>query len=477
MKTDPQVSFGKTVVAIEPGSEWFKLVQVTRSRAALKVDKVILKRAAEAESLAGPDCLKALGVSELEGVPVIACLPRQMVNVRLFDLPSGDPQEIADMVDLQIARQTPYSRDEIVFDYRLFKSDKEGYTRVMLVIAQTSLVRQKLRFLEDAGFSVGLVTVATDGWLAALQSKAITLPASAQGAVGFLDMDSAAGDFVILDKGVPLFSRTLSLNTDQLADAANIGKCAVEVERALETFRNETPASAVSALVVSGGAARFAVVVDGLKQALKLDVSVSGGLERQADEHLASMDHKGVSLAGVLGAATATGLQVNIMPESVQLRRSILMNVRQMTVAGILLLAIAGLVSLLVMARVHRQERYIAELKSLIAKTAPQVEELEVMSRKAAIVAGRLESRMIPARVLAELSSVVGDTTLLTSLELKEGSQLVCRGSTDTVADTVRLVNAMEASPLFRNVKSTKTVSGKDRTEFEISCEVEKRQP
>lgn len=477
MKTDPQVTFGKTVVAIEPGSEWFKLVQVTRSRAAIKVDKVILKRTAEAESLVGPDCLKALGVGELEGVPVIACLPRQMVNVRLFDLPSGDPQEIADMVDLQIARQTPYSRDEIVFDYRLFKSDKEGYTRVMLVIAQTSLVRQKLRFLEDAGFSVGLVTVATDGWLAALQSKAMTLPAAAQGAVGFLDMDSSAGDFVVLDKGVPLFSRTVSLNTDQLTDPANVGKCAVEVERALETFRNETPAPAVSALVVSGGAARFAVVVDGLKQALKLEVSVAGGIERQADEHLASMEHKGVSLAGVLGAATATGLQVNLMPESVQLRRSILMNARQLTVAGILLLAIAGLVSLLVMAKVHRKERYVAELKAVIAKTASQVGEIEDMSRKVAIVAERLQSRMIPARVLSELSSVIGDTTVLASLELKEGSQLVFRGSAETVADTVRLVNAMEASPLFRNVKSTKTVSGKDRTEFEISCEVEKRQP
>ncbi len=99
------------------------------------------------------------------------------------------------------------------------------------------------------------------------------------------------------------------------------------------------------------------------------------------------------------------------------------------------------------------------------------------MSRKVAIVAGRLESRMIPARVLAELCSVVGDTTLLTSLELTEGSQLVCRGSAETVADTVRLVNAMEASPLFRNVKSTRTVSVKDRTEFEISCDVEKRRP
>ena len=257
MKIDPQVAFGKTVVAIEPGNEWFKLVQVTRGRDGLKVDKVVLKRAEEVESLAGPDFLKAIGIPELAGAPVIACLSRQMVNVRLFDLPSGDPEEIADMVDLQIARQTPYSRDEIVFDYRLFKSEKEGYTQVMLVIVQTGLVRQKYRFLEDAGLQVGLVTVTTDGWMAGLQSKVISVPAMSSGAIAFFDVDSTVGDFAILNQGVPLFSRTIFLGSNQLDGNAGVDKCADDIGRALETFRNETPAISVTSLVLAGNGSRL----------------------------------------------------------------------------------------------------------------------------------------------------------------------------------------------------------------------------
>jgi Tfp pilus assembly PilM family ATPase len=479
MKIDPQISFGKTVVALEPGAEWFKLVKVTRGRDGVKVDRVILRRTEEVEPLAGPGFLKALGLQDLQGDPVIVCLPRQMVNVRLFDLPSGDQQEIADMVDLQIARQTPYSRDEIVFDYRLFRSDKEGYTRVMLVIVQTGVVRQKYRFLEESGLSVGLVTVTTDGWLAALQSGELTLPQSGSGAVAFLDCDSTSGDLVILNNGVPLFSRSMTIGSTQVvAGGGQLEKCVQEISRAFETFRNETPGVAVSLLVLSGGAAKLPALAAGLKSALGLDVTALVGMEKLTDDLLLPPESKGVSLAGVLGAAAnAKGLQLNLIPESVRMRKGVIAKALQLTLTGILLLAIFGMLSLFILSRTSRQEAYLAELTRMIKATAKTADETDGMRRKVAIVAERLGTKMIPAKVLVELYGVIGEGTAFTAIEISDGAKLVCRGNTETVADTVRLVNAMESSSLFQNVKSTRTVSGKDRTEFEITCELEKKRP
>lgn len=479
MKIDPQISFGKTVVAIEPGTEWFKLVKVTRSREGVKVERVILRRTEEVEPLAGPGFLKALGLQELKGVPVIVCLPRQMVNVRLFDLPSGDQQEIADMVDLQIARQTPYSRDEIVFDYRLFRSDKEGYTRVMLVIVQTGVVRQKYQFLEASGLSIGLVTVTTDGWLAALQSGELTLPKSDAGAVAVLDCDSASGDLVILNNGIPLFSRSMAVGYSQAtAGGGQLEKCVQEITRAFETFRNETPGVAVSLLVLSGGAAKLPALAAGLKSALGVDVAGVVGMEKLTDDLLVPPESKGTSLVGVLGAAAeAKGLQLNLIPESVRMRKGVIAKALQLTLTGILLLAVFGMLSLFVLSRTSRQEAYLAELTRMIKATEKTADETDAMRRKVAIVAERVGSKMIPAKVLVELYGIVGDGTAFTAIEISEGSKLVCRGNTETVADTVRLVNAMESSPLFQNVKSTRTVSGKDRTEFEVTCELEKKRP
>lgn len=478
MKIDPQLSFGKTVVAVEPGTEWFKLVQVSRGKDGPLVDKTILKRMSEVESHAGPDFLKIVGAPELAGTTVIVCLPRQLVNVRLFDLPSGDQQEIADMVDLQIARQTPYSRDEIVFDYRLFRSDKEGYTRVMLMIAQIGVVRQKCAFLEASGLSVGMITVTTDGWLAAIEEGRIPLATGGSDVVALLDGDSAAGDFIVLNRGTPLFSRTITSPAEAESEESIVKHYIAEVGRALETFRNETPAVQVKTLALAGSASRQGGLVNGLKSALVMDVSTVDGIEQLAREHLSVAENKSVSLVGVLGAASSPkNLQLNLMPESVQLRKSVMLRARQLTGMGVLVLAIVGLVSLLVMSRIQGQESYLKELQSMIRETTPTVDEVEGMRRKMVVVSDRIASKLVPAKALVELYNVAGDSIAFSSIEIVDASQLECKGTAETVADVVKLVNTMEASPRFKNVKNTRTSSGKERTEFEIACELEKKRP
>jgi hypothetical protein len=170
-------------------------------------------------------------------------------------------------------------------------------------------------------------------------------------------------------------------------------------------------------------------------------------------------------------------LQINLTPDSVRLRKAVLVKASQLTLMACLIMAICGLLSLFVISRLHRQQVYLDELGTMIEKTTPDAERIDAMRRKVVKVADRMSSSMIPARALAELFGLAPDTMAFTSIQITDAAQLVCRGSAETVADTVRLVNAMEASVLFRNVKSTRTVSGKDRTEFEIACDLERRRP
>lgn len=477
MKNDTKISLGRTVLAIEPGAEWFKMVELTRTHQEVKIGRVIVRRTSEIEPLLGPDFLKSLGAGELAKEPVVICLPRQSVNVRLFDLPSGDPQEIADMVDLQIARQTPYSRDEIVFDYRVFRSEKDGYTRVMLVIAQTGVVRQKYRFVEDAGLSVRLVTTTTDGWIAALQDGKLAISPRSAGATVFLEIDHGASDLVILNQGVPLFSRSLSVGLIQLTsgDEHIRDKAVQEIVMALETFRNEMPAISVGSLALPGGAGKNPAITRQLEQALGLEII---SLQIPALEGVGvGADAEALALTGVVGAAIAPEMiQIDLTPETVRLRKSVMIKARQVTIMAILIMAVVGLVSLVVASRLNRKQVYLDELNGMIRQTTADADRIEAMRRKVTVVAERMAINMIPARVLAELVGLAPDTMAFTSIQISEASQLVCRGTAETVADTVRLVNSMEASPLFQNVKSTRT-AGKDRTEFEIACDVEKKRP
>jgi Tfp pilus assembly PilM family ATPase len=489
MKIDSKIPFGRTVLAIEPGNEWVKLVQVTRSRDSVKINRVVVKRTSEVESLTGPALLKALGVVDGVGTSAVICLPRQAVNVRLFDLPSGDAQEIADMVDLQISRQTPYSRDEIVFDYRVFRSDKEGYTRVMLVIAQSGVVRQKYRFLEEAGLAISLVTTTADGWLAAMQGGAIGFSRKSAGATVFLDVDTTTSDLVVLNQGVPLFSRSLSIGASQLSegDEGLRDKAVQEITMALETFRNEVSMVSIGAVVLPGLVANPPAYIPLLESRLGLEIVMAGlpmhegftpsGIPAQEGQGGGAVFGP-VSLTGIIGAAAVPErLQINLTPDSVRLRKAVLVKASQLTLMACLIMAICGLLSLFVISRLHRQQVYLDELGTMIEKTTPDAERIDAMRRKVVKVADRMSSSMIPARALAELFGLAPDTMAFTSIQITDAAQLVCRGSAETVADTVRLVNAMEASVLFRNVKSTRTVSGKDRTEFEIACDLERRRP
>jgi hypothetical protein len=475
MKIDPHVSLaGPTLTAVEMGGDWFKLVQVSRTKAGSQVTQLALKRMEEIEGMRGPGLLHACGVSGRIGA-VLACLPRQMVNVRLFDLPSGDPREIADMIDLQIARQTPYSREEIVYDYRVVDSERPGYTRIMLVIAQSSHVRQRVRAIEEAGFEVEAVAVSTDGWLAMLQEGG----AEGDGLMAYLDMDSSHGDFLILQKGAPLFSRSIPVGARDLAGnrEGQEERLAQELSRALETFRNENAAGVVERVEVSGVAARLAGLPERLQTWMKIPVSAAGGLgAANLPDHPALQM---ASVTGLLGATVGSArLQVNLIPETVSLRKAVAVKARRMTLAAILLMAALGLMSLWVESRLQRREAYLAQLDHMIRETREPAESVDAMRRKVDLVAARLDSKMLPAKILAGIHDAAGERIVFTSLEIAGAGKVVCRGVAEGGADVGGLVSALEASPLLKNVQTMRTSKNKEGLmEFEIGCDTERRKP
>lgn len=477
MKTETQTSLiGRNMAVVEIGGDWFKLIHVVNGSGGATIRKVVLRKAEEADGLYGRDFLSAIGAPEVKGLPAIVCLPRQAVTVRLFDLPSGDLAEIADMIDLQIARQTPYSRDEIVFDYRLVDSDRQGYTRVMLVIAQAGMVRQRLRCVEDSGLSVERVTVTTDGWLSAIESEGAGVRMGYPEQIAYLDVDASNTDLLVAQRGLPLFSRSISVGLRDMA--ANREKAEEEllqeVVRAMETYRNENVSGNVERLVIIGPASRQAGLASRLQEGLGVTVTPAPDMTREA---LPSDPRLGeVSIAGVVGAAVSSrGLQIDLMPESMRLRKAVAEKARLLTLSAILVMVILAQGSIWVGSRYSRRHAYLEELNKMVEKTGQPAEEIESKRRKVELVTSRLESRMLPARLLAELHGVTTEQITYTSIEITGREQLVCRGYADTMGDVLRLVSALEASPQLVNAKSTRTTAGKEKTEFEVVAGIEEK--
>ncbi len=480
MRTETQGAFtAKSVIAAEMGQEWFKLVHVDLRGRAPSVSRIVVKSIEEMGGVATADVARGLKALDVAHLPVIACLPRQMVNIRLFDLPSGDPREIDDMIDLQISRQTPYSRDEIVFDYRLIPSDRAGYTRVMLAIAQAAVVQHRFRIFEEAGFSIHAMTVSTEGWLIALVSS-LSSGDDAAGPALFLDLDSATGDALVIQKGIPLFSRSIAVGAQDLLAAREKweGKFIQEVGRAVETFRTEMASSKIESITISGATAGLPWIAPRLEEEFRVPVrtgDVSGMLKPNAMSKFADDPRlKGVSLSGLIGAAAGVrDVQINLMPPSVKVRKAIVEKARDLSVFAAMILTILALMTLWVESRLSAKQAYLDALDAYIENTKGPADAIEAMRQKVAIVASRMESAMMPVYVLMELQARLLDDVNLTSLEIDRQRNLVtCRGTADSVN---RLVSSLEASPFFRNVKTIGSTKVKDAMEFEITLDVEKR--
>ena len=75
-------------------------------------------------------------------------VPLHTIITRSIEIPSRDPEEIREIVNLQANRHTPYARSEIIVDMLVIGLVRENYTKVLLTIAPKELVNRQTQILE-----------------------------------------------------------------------------------------------------------------------------------------------------------------------------------------------------------------------------------------------------------------------------------------------------------------------------------------
>ena len=215
MKTSsPKQAQTRSAVIVEIGSDWLKIAQTEPLKDGLAISRIHLEKFDSLGSGLSRVIAGAFAEQKFDKMPVIACVPRQMVNIRMMELPSTDPDEVVSMAEIQTAKQTPYSRDEIVCDCRITKGSRAGYTKVMMAIVQNSVVRERFHVLEEAGIEVERMSVTTEGilsWHARSQ-----VPESEGSAVMLLDVDSFYAEFMVIGAGGLIFTRSILTGSNQL---------------------------------------------------------------------------------------------------------------------------------------------------------------------------------------------------------------------------------------------------------------------
>src|SRR3989338_5166984 len=214
-------------VVVEIGNDWLKVMEGNPSAKESFVTKASFRKLVEIKEPVTAALVKIFKDLKLDPRGVIACIPRHLVTVRILEFPSTNPKDIRDMVSLQVGKQTPYSRDEIIFTYKTIGANAAGHTREMLVIARRNLVNARVEVLQKAGIEVEQVTMSSEGlvhWFHLAyweetspgKSKVYDDVKLDDQAVICVDIDSNYSDFIVLRKGKLVYTRNFLIGVNHL---------------------------------------------------------------------------------------------------------------------------------------------------------------------------------------------------------------------------------------------------------------------
>lgn len=476
----------KPIVVVEIGNDWLKVLEDAPSPMGRYIAKAQFQKLAQIKESVATAIADIFRTLALNKASVIICIPRHLVTVRTLEVPSMDPKEISEIVDLQINKQTPYSKEEIVATYKILDSPRQGYTSVMLVIATCSVVNERILTLQKVGVEAQKVAVSSEGvfnWFNAAYMPSVKLEPDQ--AIIVIDIDSNYSDFIVIRREKLIFTRNIFIGANQLSEAYEQWqlKFIEELKRSIERYSSEQRDVKISKIFLSGAARNFKELDRHLSMELDMPCEVTHpakGINLGKDlDILHKDDFKYVSTSPVFGIAIKhKELSFDLIPSGMRIQKLMERKRKDLTVMGILFAAIVTMSSLLMLINVYNKNSYMEQIKQKIALVEKESNEIEKMRVSINLIENRLEAKGTSIDILNEVYRITSKEIYFTSITIEEKKQVTLKGRAFAMSDVFKFVTTVENSPYFENVKTTHTTTKKEQdieyAVFEIICTYQK---
>jgi Tfp pilus assembly PilM family ATPase/Tfp pilus assembly protein PilN len=463
------------------------VIKLAQGKSSGVIEKVARISAADPSTDSLGQSLKTLLNGFDRKASVICTIPVSASTSKTIEVPSSDPQEIKSIINLQINRHTPYSREEVLVNYVNLGPGTPNHTRVLLVIVHRNVVKDRLMILEKAGLSPDKILFVPEG-AGRLYSKGLNLKKDAQ-PLGLIDVSLNAVNFMVVSRGSAIFCRSIPIGMQQLAtDSEAMAKLLEEINKSIAAYSSEDSDTPISSYVTTTDHEIVRNILPALQDGLKANVIVSpytSFVKASAVKPKLQKDFADDSFLDVIApVATVTKCEVNLMPDEMIAKKTVESQSKEAikTVIGVLLILI--LIGAAIVSNIYFKEDFLNQtLRAKYKSQKEEVEKLQERLNKVKIVKKYLQSRMVSLEIIKELYRVTPTKIYLNSISFDEDGNLAIVGlspSTVGFSDSMAQVNsyekALEGSPMFQDVKtttSTKKDNGKDIVGFEIRLKVE----
>lgn len=477
----------KEIAVVEIGNDWLKILVNTPQGRSGVVSRGYFRRLNEINEPMPQALAKVLKGLRLENATVITYLPRHLVTVRALEFPSVDREEIENMVSLQVGKQTPYSKEEIVSSHKIVDSQREGYTRVILVIARRNIVSERIEALQKAGAAVEKVIFSSEAvynWFG-LSSPQEEREGKLTGNI-ILDIDFNFTDFIVIRRQRLVFTRHISTGVNQLlgSEPEWPQKFAEEVVHSIERYRNEAKDASLARIFLCGAVGGL----DGVSSLIEEKAGIPCGLIapfrniRKAPllRGVNEQDLKLVSVCALIGAALRPQeLEIELTPAEFKIKKTMEAARKDLTRTGVLLVALAMTVSLLFLINIYNKTAHLDMLKDKISLVEKEAGEVDKARKVVELVEESLDASGSSLNMLNEIHNLVPNDIHFSKIYIEDKKQATLRGYAAAMSDVFEFVTTLENSHYFENVKSTYATMKKSKdgeyAEFEILCAYQRR--
>lgn len=464
-------------ISISISEQSIKVAQVKGSGAIVKVARREI--AGASGDVLVKELKAALSGFNTKKAQAVCVIPAGAATTKNIEVPSIDPEEIKSIIGLQAGRHTPFSRDEILVGHINLGSYQANYTKVLLVIVNRNVVKERLSILERAGLNVQQVAFAPEG-IARFYAKALNLRRDSA-PVGIIDIGAHSTSFVIESRGAAVTCRSIPVGIKHLetqgAEARD--KLIAEIKTSADSYRDEDIDKAPDYFLLTTDHKFVKDLQPSLAEALKVAVQVSplidqlkagGGLKKKLQK-----DFDGDSLADVIAPAVAAAkAEVNLMPEEIQLKRSVEESSREVMLSGIYVMVILILSGALLVTKIYFKESFLKDnLRAKYAQQHKEVGQLEEKLRKTRAVRDLMESRLQGLETLRGLYTMIPNDIYLNTLTFSEDGVIDITGIAETTSRVYAFVSSLSESKYFDGVKTKSTTGKKDRGKDAVAFDIE----
>ncbi|MFH2137149.1 MAG: pilus assembly protein PilM [Candidatus Omnitrophota bacterium] len=408
---------------------------------------------------------------------LVNVIPLNLAITKNLEIPSLDPKEIKEIVDLQSGRQTPYAREEIIVDYINHGEYRQSYTKILLVIVPREAIKKQFEVMTKAGVNIEKILFAPEG-LSAVCTQQIKAEIQ-DNPIGIIHIDTNFTDFIISLKGVPIFTRSIPIESGQIINEKE--KFVEELKKSVETYYSEDIDKSPHVLILTGITEQSKELEISLTTQLHIPVkTIPYFSQLPLNANISTMPSIARHLSFFNVASVLLfpqDMKVNLIPEEIKLKRSFEERAYELIKMGVYVICLLIMVGGFFLGRVYFRGRYLERLKEQYQTTNQEAQVLEKSMEKIRMIKHYLKSRGYPLQVLAAVYDVLPNRILLDSIKMDKDGNLYLKGTARAMSDVFAFVVALEDSSHFSNVQTNYTTSrkedGEDWADFGIVCLLE----